>query len=70
MGTTRQIDVDYMSALPRYVEHQVSTNFHVIFTYFFHVISLIEKSTFFYVLFSMKFLWSKNPRCFHILFSM
>ena len=36
-----------MSILRRYVEDQISTNFHVIFTYFFDVISLIEKSTLF-----------------------
>ena len=29
----------------RYGEDQISTNFHVISTYFFDVISLVEKST-------------------------
>ena len=44
-----------------YVEDQMSTNFHVISTYFFDVISLIKKSTLFRRTFSMYFRWSKNP---------
>ena len=33
--------------LRRYVEEQISTNFHVISAYFFDVISMVEKSTWF-----------------------
>ena len=44
-GTPRRIDVDSMWILRRYVEDHISTNFHVVFTYFFDVISLIEKSS-------------------------
>ena len=33
--------------LRRYVEDQISTNFHVISAYFFDVISMVEKSTWF-----------------------
>ena len=44
-GTPRRIDVDSIWILRPYVEDQISTNFHVGFTYFFDVISLIEKST-------------------------
>ena len=44
-GTPRQIDVDSTWILRRYVEDQISTNFHVVSTYFFDVISLVEKST-------------------------
>ena len=44
-GTPRRIDVDSTWNLHRYVEDQISTNFHVISTYFFDVISLIEKFT-------------------------
>ena len=44
-GPPRQIDVDSTSILRRCVEDQISTNFIVISTYFFDVISLIEKST-------------------------
>ena len=44
-GTPRRIHVDSTSILRRYVEEQISTNLHVISTYFFDVISLIEKST-------------------------
>ena len=36
--------IPIISALYRYVEDQISTNFHVISTYFFDVISLIKKS--------------------------
>ena len=43
--TLRQIDVDSTWILHRYVEDQISTNFHVISTYFFDVISLIKKYT-------------------------
>ena len=41
------MDVDLTSILRWYVEDQTSTNFHVISTYFFDVILLIEKSTLF-----------------------
>ena len=44
-GTLRRIVVDSTSIFRRYVEDQISTNFHVISTYFFNVILLIEKST-------------------------
>ena len=43
-GTLRCILDDLTSILHRYVEGQTSTNFHVISTYFFDVISLIQKS--------------------------
>ena len=44
-GTPRRIDINSTSILRRYVKDEVSTNFHVISTYFFDVISLVEKST-------------------------
>ena len=44
-GTTRQIDVDSISILPRFVEKKIWTNFPVALTYFFDVISTSEKST-------------------------
>ena len=44
-GTPRRIHVDSTWIIRRYVEDQISTNFHVISTYFFDAISLIEKST-------------------------
>ena len=34
-----------------YVEDQVSTNFYVIFTYFFNIISMVKKPTSFHTLF-------------------
>ena len=46
-GTPRRIDVDSTCILRRYVEDQISTSFHVISAYFFDVISLVEKSTWF-----------------------
>ena len=46
-GTPRRIHADSTSILHQYVEDQILTNFHVISTYFFDVISLIEKSTLF-----------------------
>ena len=45
--------VESTSILRRYVEDQISTNFDVISTYFFDVISLVEKSTLFPLTFSM-----------------
>ena len=39
------VDVDSTWILHRYVEDQISTNFHVISTYFFDLTSLIEKFT-------------------------
>ena len=47
MGTPRRIDVESTWILHRYVEDQISTNFHVISTYFFDVISMVKKSTLF-----------------------
>ena len=44
-GTPRRIDVHSTWILRRYVEDQISTNFHVVSTYFFDVISLVKKST-------------------------
>ena len=44
-STPRRIHVDSTSILRRYIKGQISTNLHVISTYFFDVISLIEKST-------------------------
>ena len=46
-GTPHRINVDSTSILRRYIEDQISTNFHVTFTYFFNVISLVEKSMLF-----------------------
>ena len=46
-GTPRQIHVDSTWILRRYVEGQILTNFHVISAYFFDVISMVEKSTWF-----------------------
>ena len=51
--TPRRIHVDSMSILHWCVEDQISMNFHVIFTYFFDVILLIENPRRFRVLFSM-----------------
>ena len=45
MVTPRRINVDSLSILRRYMEYQILTNFHVISTYFFDVISPIKKST-------------------------
>ena len=44
-GIPRRIDVNSTWILLRYVEDQILTNFHIVSTYFFDVISLIEKST-------------------------
>ena len=46
-GTPRRIHIDSNWILRRYVEDQISTNFHVISAYFFDVISMVEKSTWF-----------------------
>ena len=46
-GTPHRIHVDSTWILRRYVEDQISTNFHVISAYFFDVISMVEKSTWF-----------------------
>ena len=46
-GTPRRIDVDSTRILCRYVEDQISMNFHVISTYFFDVISMVENFTWF-----------------------
>ena len=46
-GTPRRIHVDSTWILRRYVEDKISTNFHVISAYFFDVISMVEKSTWF-----------------------
>ena len=46
-GTPRRIDVDSTWTLRRYVKDQISTNFHVISAYFFDVISMVQKSTWF-----------------------
>ena len=43
-GSPRRIDIDSMWILCGYVKNQILTNFHVISTYFFDVILLIEKS--------------------------
>ena len=43
-GTPRRIHVDSTWILRRYVEDEISTNFHVIFKYFFDVILMVEKS--------------------------
>ena len=46
MGTPCRIHVD-SSWTRRYVEDQIQTNFHVISSYFFDVIWLVQKSTLF-----------------------
>ena len=46
-ATPRRIHVDSTWILRRYVEDKISTSFHLISTYFFDVISLVEKSTWF-----------------------
>ena len=46
-GTPRLIHVDSTWILRRYVENQISTNFRVISAYFFDVISMVEKPTWF-----------------------
>ena len=46
-GTPRWIHVDSTWTLRRYVADKISTNFHVISAYFFDVISMVEKSTWF-----------------------
>ena len=43
----RAYNVKSTSILRRYVEDQITTNFQVISTYFFDLISLVEKSTLF-----------------------
>ena len=43
--TPRRIDVDSTWILRGHVEDQISTNLHIVSTYFFDVISLIEIST-------------------------
>ena len=43
--TLRQMGVDSMSILRRYVKNKISTNFCLISTYFFDVIWTCEKST-------------------------
>ena len=44
-GTPRQIHVNSTWILRRYIEDQISTIFLVISSYFFDVISMVEKST-------------------------
>ena len=61
--------VDSTWILRRNVEDQISTNFHVISAYFFDVVSVVEKSTYFPRTFFNVFRWSKNPRYFHVVFS-
>ena len=43
----RALHVESTSILRRYVENQISTNYYVTSTYFFDLISLVEKSTLF-----------------------
>ena len=47
MGTPCRIHVDSTWILRGYVEDQISTNFQFISAYFFDVISMVEKSTWF-----------------------
>ena len=54
-GTTRRIDIDSMSILLRYIKKKMSTNFHVVSTYFFGLISMNENSHRFVVLFGRNF---------------
>ena len=65
--TLRRIHVDSTSLSRRYVEVQISTNFHVIFTYFIEAIRWLKTLRCFHALFSMQFRWSKNPRYFQVL---
>ena len=46
-GTPRGIHVDSTWILRRYIQDQIPTNFRVISAYFFDVISIVEKSTWF-----------------------
>ena len=73
-GAPRQIHVDSTSISRRYVEDQISTNFHVISTYFFHVITMIEKSMSFpYTFFDVISMVEKStlfPRTFFDVISM
>ena len=55
MGRQTRIHVDSTSILCWCVEDQTSTNFHVISTYFFDVISLLEISTLFPRIFQLNF---------------
>ena len=68
-GTLRRIHVDLTWILRRYVEDQISTNFYVISTYFFDVISLVKKSTSFPRTFFDVISMVENLRCIHVLFS-
>ena len=73
-GIPRGINVDSTSILPWYVKDQILTNLHIISTYFFDVISLVEKSkmfsrTFFYVI-SMVGKFMLFPRIFFDVISM
>ena len=47
IGIQRALHVDSTWILCRYVEDQISMNFHVISTYVFDIISMVEKSTLF-----------------------
>ena len=47
MGTPCRIHVDSTWILRRYIEDQILTNFHVISTYVFNEISMVEKSMLF-----------------------
>ena len=46
-ASQRAHHVDSTWILRRYVEDQISTNFHLISAYFFDVSSIVEKSTWF-----------------------
>ena len=54
-GTAPLIEVDSMSILRQYIEKKISTNFHVLSTYFFDVILVGKKSTLFRRTFMMWF---------------
>ena len=73
-GIPRRIDFNSTRILRGYVEDKISTNFHVISTYFFDVISLTEKLTSFprtfFDLISMVKQSTLFPRTFYDVISM
>ena len=65
-GGPRQIDVDLMSILCRYVEKKILINFRVTWTYFFDVISMGKYLLYFDVFSLMWFPWAKNRHRFGV----
>ena len=61
-ASQRTLHVESTLILRRYVEGQVSTNFHLISTYFFNVISLIKESkSFLRTFFDVIYVVEKSP---------